>query len=97
VIGVYQLRRAKNQRQFIKECYDIILFIGGDDKESLTHKSVSVNGMPGREYFYSKGDIRGRVLIVNGGKRIFFLQYHTEAGSLPDFVKMVFNTFHPRR
>jgi hypothetical protein len=74
-----------------------MLVIGGDDKESLTHKSVSVNGMPGREYFYSKGDIRGRVLIVNGGRRIFLLQYHTEAGSLPDFVKTVFNSFRPRR
>jgi hypothetical protein len=45
VIGVYHLGRAKSQRQFKKECDDIMLFVGGDDKESLTHKSVSVNGL----------------------------------------------------
>ncbi len=96
-IFVYHLRRPKSQRQFIKECDDIMLVVGGDDKESLTHKSVSVNGMSGREYFYTKGDIRGRVLVINGRRRIFFLQYHTEADSLPDFVKTVFNSFRPKR
>ena len=93
VITVFHLARAKSRRQFNKESDSIMLVVGGDDKEFLKRTSIRTSGLHGREYLYSKGDIRGRVLIVNAGKKIFFLQYHTESGALPDFVDTIFRSF----
>ena len=93
VVSVFHLTTAKSLRQFNKESDSVMLVIGGDDKEFDKQTSVIINGLHAREYFYRKGDIRGRVLIVNAGKRIYFLQYHCESGALPDFVDRIFRSF----
>src|SRR5262245_15869681 len=92
-LPILHVARVKNRRQFDKEADSVMLVVGGDDKKFSKTTSVTVNGLHGREYFYEKGDIRGRVLIVNAGSRIFFVQYHTEAGILPDFVAKIFRSF----
>jgi hypothetical protein len=93
VVAVYYVPQEKSQRQFDEESDSIMLVVGGDDKKFVKQESVTVNGLKGRDYIYSKGSVRGRVLIVNAGKRIFFLQYHTEAGVLPTFVAKIFDSF----
>lgn len=95
VIGVYYVPQEKSDKQFDAESDGLMLVVGGDDKEFLKQESVTVNGMHGREYIYKKGSIRGRVLIVNSGKRRFLLQYHTEEGALPEFVARIFDSFRP--
>lgn len=98
-ISVFHLTRPKSGRQFNKESDSIMEVIGGDDKKFLKRISVTINGLHAREYVYRKGDIRGRVLIVNARKKVFFVQYHTEAGVLPRFVDRIFGSFRvlPRK
>lgn len=93
VITVLHLKGAKSRRQFNKESDTIMEIVGGDDKEFLKRASVMINGRHAREYSYRKGDIRGRVLIVNAGIKVFFLQFHTEAGVLPNYVDRIFRSF----
>src|SRR5688572_20985046 len=93
VITVFQLTAAKSRRQFNRESDTIMEIVGGDDKEFLKRASVMINGLHAREYSYRKGDIRGRVLIVNARTRVFFLQFHTEAGVLPNYVDRIFRSF----
>jgi hypothetical protein len=93
LVAVYYVQKVRSQRQFDEESDSIMLMVGGDDKEFLKQESVTVSGLHGRDYIYRKGSVRGRVLIINAGKRICFLQYHTEAGVLPTFVAKIFDSF----
>jgi hypothetical protein len=93
VLAIFYLARPRNRRQFTEECDSVMLVVGGDNKEFIKGTSVTVNGLHGREYFYRNGDIRGRVLIVNARTRVFFVQFHTEAGALPRYVERIFRSF----
>jgi hypothetical protein len=92
-VVVAKMSKPLRNSQFDKIADSGMLIIGGDDKTFSSMRSIPVNGKHAREYFYEKGSVRGRVVMVNAGRKIFFLQYHTEDGELPKFVTRLFSSF----
>lgn len=98
VVGVFNLSACKREKDKLKqEIEDFILIVGGDNKHIISNENIDVGGFTGREVVYENGDINGRVLIVNSGKRIYLLTYTTdtvEKTSAPEILRM-FRTFRP--
>lgn len=98
VIGVFDVSACQRKPEtFNEEVEGLVAVIGGDNKRLLSDSKVNVDGLSGREFMYENGDLHGRVLIVNAGKRIYFLTYTTDipgGTSSPEATRM-FKTFHP--
>lgn len=95
VLNISDCQRAKDA--FKEEVKDFILTIGGDNKRIVSDVEVSVNDVPGREVVYENGDVNGRVLILNAGKRIYLVIYTTdvfEKTSAPEILR-IFRSFRP--
>ena len=97
-IGVFHLSTAIGNQQFDERVYLLALIIGGDKEDSdFTKKAdVIVNGFHAREFIFQKGNVSGKSLFVNAGKRIYALQYYTEVEGevLSENVNRLFDTFH---
>lgn len=96
-ISVFEVAETRSEREFAEEADSIIAAVGGESMRLLKNDSVRVNGLQGREYVYEKGKASSRVLMVNGGKRIYILRFFTddEKGIHREPVERIFNTFQP--
>lgn len=98
VIGVFDVSACKRKSEtFNKEVNDLVAILGGDDKRLIKNEQMKVNGLPGREFIYENGDLYGRVLVVNGGKRIYMLTYTNDAYGTTTSAETtrMFSSFRP--
>jgi len=100
VIGVFNMSGCKRKPElFDEEVKGLVTLIGGDDKSLISDSATRANDLPAREFIYENGDRYGRVLIVNGGRRIYLLSYTTDirgATTSPEATRM-FSSFRPVR
>jgi hypothetical protein len=100
VIGVFDVSGCRRKPElFDEEVKGLVTLIGGDDKSLISDSATRANDQPGREFIYENGDRYGRVLIVNGGRRIYLLSYTTDvrgATTSPEATRM-FSSFRPVR
>jgi len=96
VIGVFDVSGCQRKPEtFNKEAKGLVAVIGGDNKRLIKDEQVKVNGLPGRQFIYENGDLYGRVLVLNAGKRIYMLTYTNDAAGTttsPETNRM-FRTF----
>lgn len=98
VIGVFDVSACQRRPEtFNKEVENLVAVIGGDNKRLIKDEKVKVNGLPGREFIYENGDLHGRVLIVNAGKRIYMLTYTNDtSGAITSAeTTRMFSSFRP--
>ncbi len=85
----------RKDSDFIDEIAGLFAFIGGDRREALSDKTVSVNGLPGREIIYKNGSkVLGHTLAIDAGKRIYLLNYDRLRGNTWE-EERVFRSFQP--
>ena len=96
-ISVFHLFSPVNNRQFDERVYLLALIVGGDKEESDFTKraDVIVDGFHGREFIFQKGNVNGRLLFINAGRRIYALQYYSEVEGEIDSknAARIFDTF----
>jgi hypothetical protein len=100
VIGVFNVSGCQRKAEtFNKEVKGLVAIIGGDNKRLIKNEQVKVNGLPGREFIYQNGDLYGRVLVVNAGKRIYMLTYTNDASGTTTSAETtrMFSSFRPVR
>jgi hypothetical protein len=100
VIGVFNVSGCQRKAEtFNKEVKGLVAVIGGDDKRLIKDKQVKVNGLPGREFIYENGELYGRVLVVNAGKRIYMVTYTNDASGTTTSAETtrMFSSFRPVR
>jgi hypothetical protein len=97
--GVLHLSKRLTNRTFDDTVNSNMLWIGGDDKHFSRKADVRVGGFHGREFTYEKGNVMGRALFVNGGRRIYFLMFQTEdeGEATAERVSRIFKSFQPQR
>jgi hypothetical protein len=99
VIGVFDVSGCQRKAEtFNKEVKDLVAVIGGDNKRLIKDDQVTVNGLPGREFIYQNGNLNGRVLILNAGRRIYMLTYtdDTLSNATSAETTRMFNSFRGR-
>ena len=100
VIGVFDVSGCRRKAEtFTKEVKDLIAILGGDNKRLIKNEQVTVNGLPGREFIYENGELYGRVLLINAGKRIYMLTYtnNSSGGTSSAETIRMFSSFRPLR
>ncbi len=100
VIGVFDVSGCQRKLEtFNKEVKGLVAIIGGDDKQLIKDEQLKVHGLPGREFIYQNGDLYGRVLVVNAGKRIYMLTYTNDASGTTTSAETtrMFSSFRPVR
>jgi hypothetical protein len=96
-IHVYDVAFKRSQEEFDREVRQIMLVDTCKRCLFLKDESVVVNGLSGREYVYQQDKVTGRVLFINGGRRIYTIHFNTEnkKGISRGPVDRVFSTFQP--
>lgn len=100
VIGVFDVSGCPRKAEtFNNEVKDLIAILGGDNKRLIKNEQVKVNGLPGREFIYANGELYGRVLVINAGKRIYMLTYTNNSSSTTSSAETIrmFSSFRPLR
>jgi hypothetical protein len=94
--GVINLSKRLNKRRFDDTVNSNMLWIGGDDKHFSKEADRTVAGLHGREFVFSKGDMSGRALFLNGGVRVYLVAYFTERETASvETLDRIFNSFRP--
>lgn len=94
----YPAPPLKNKR-FDREVNSNMLWLFGDDKRFSKKSDTIMNGLHGREFVFEKGDMSGRAVFANAGRRIFLLLYTKGAGVevTAEMANRIFKTFKPFR
>jgi len=96
--GFVNLSKHLSNRRFDQTVNGHMLWIAGDDKHFSKEVDLSVGGLHGREFVFTKGDMSGRALFLNGGNRVYLLMYSAEGeGSPKETLDRIFDSFHPLR
>ena len=96
--GVVNLSKRLNDRRFDHTVNSNMLWIAGDDKHFSKQVDRNVGGLHGREFVFTKGDLSGRALFLNGGNRVYLLVYFTERETVStEIVDRIFDSFRPLR
>lgn len=76
-VDVSKCERQKGD--FELDMFRFIVFYGSDEVVTLNDKRFHINGLRARDFILTRGSrIRGRVLAIEAGKRIFVVMYDRE-------------------
>ena len=97
-VDVSKCKRQKGD--FVLDMFRFIILYGGDEAATaalaegkLTDVKLNKNGLQVRDFILTRGsEVRGRVLAIDAGKRIFVLMYDREEGGLEE-EERIFKTF----